>query len=476
MASGQSAVLRRVGDLFGGATVAGLTERQLLERFVGRRDEVAFEAILTRHGPMVLGLCRRALSDPRDVEDAFQATFLVLVRRAGSIRDRELLAPWLHRVARRVVARIGVEATRRRGRERPGVEDLAGPPSTRDDFAADPRRAIDEELARLPEKYRSPVVLCYLEGRTHQEAADQLRWPVGTVKGRLARARDLLRGRLARRGLAPSAGLFATTMTVQARAVVPEALAKSTLRAATGVAAGRGLVAGLVPATVAALVKGVARTMMISKWKALAASLLALGVVVAGAEVLGRQLGGTSRPGPVGGKSEAKAERSPPVEPSDTSKSSGTDDQPPKVPGGGGGGGDAGNGLKDEARELMAAELDEASIDAELLEMELQSSWQQLQVRLLALNGAEQLQDHPEADQPPPDLKKATERYEELRKFYREKSLVLSKAKRRIRQLMRLLNETEQPQRRPLGVGGGMGGMGSGSGGGFGGGMGGGFG
>jgi len=295
-------------------------------------------------------------------------------------------------------------------------------------------------------------VLCYLEGRTHEEAADQLRWPVGTVKGRLSRARDLLRGRLARRGLAPSAGLFAATMPEEARAAVSEALAQSTIRAATGVAAGRGVAAGLVPATVAALVEGVVRTMMISKLKTLAAGLLAVGVVVAGAEVLGRQFGGGRASGPAVATADEKAQSPQAVEPSDTSKVGKPVAGTATVPGGIA---DASDGLTDEARESKAAELDEASIDAELLDMELQVSWQQLQVRLRSLKRAELHQDDPEDDHSPTDIKKETEQYQELRKDYRKKSLELGKARRHIRHLMLVLHEFQEPQRRTPGLDGG---------------------
>ena len=143
---------------------------QLLERFAADRDEAAFEALVTRHGPMVLGTCRRMLADPHDVEDAFQATFLVLARKAGSIRDGDRLGPWLHGVARRVAPGPGPWPRRRNARERPGGEEPAvEPPDALE--AVEVRAALDEELARLPEKYRAPLVLCYLEGLTHDEAA-----------------------------------------------------------------------------------------------------------------------------------------------------------------------------------------------------------------------------------------------------------------------------------------------------------------
>ena len=161
----------------------------------GRRAgaEAAFAALVARHGPMVLGVCRCALPDPNDVEDAFQATFLVLVRRARSVRVGDSLGRWLYGVARRVAAKAQARSERARIRSLPlGREPVASePPADRIELLA----ALDEEVSRLPEKYLAPVVLCDLEGLTHAQAAARLRWPVGTVSGRLSRARDLLKNR-----------------------------------------------------------------------------------------------------------------------------------------------------------------------------------------------------------------------------------------------------------------------------------------
>ena len=200
MASGHFAVVyREIGRLFQSGTVAGMSEGQLLDRFVARRDGDAFEAIVARHGSMVLAVCRDHLRDPNDVDDAFQATFLVLVRRAGSLRRRDLLGNWLYGVARRVAKRAQVASARRRDREGIGPEPVGASPA---DF--DLRPMIHDEVNRLPDSYRAAVVLCFFEGRTHEEAADRLGWPVGTVKGRLARAKDLLRDRLTHDGESPS--------------------------------------------------------------------------------------------------------------------------------------------------------------------------------------------------------------------------------------------------------------------------------
>ncbi len=196
-------ILGPIQRVFGRGTVSGLSEGQLLARFVGERDEVAFEAIVSRHGPMVLGICRRLLGDPNDVEDAFQATFLVLVRRAGSLRDRDLLASWLYGVAVRVATRCRRDRWRRQARENQGkVEDVA---ELDPDEAGlgELRTVLDAEVDRLPERFRTPIVLCYFEGLTHDQAAERLGCPVGTIRSRMAKARELLRSRLARRGFGP---------------------------------------------------------------------------------------------------------------------------------------------------------------------------------------------------------------------------------------------------------------------------------
>jgi RNA polymerase sigma factor (sigma-70 family) len=192
------------------------TDAELLERFVAARDPAAFELLLYRHGPLVHGVCRRLLADPHAADDAFQATFLIFVRKAGAIARRERVGPWLFGVAHRVALR----ARRKVGHEPPlgdrePAAQAAAPPELRDD--------VHEAVRQLPARYRDAVVLCYLEGRTHEEAARELGWPVGTVKGRLARARDLLRRRL---------GAFAPTAV--APALLPDGLARAAVAAALG--------------------------------------------------------------------------------------------------------------------------------------------------------------------------------------------------------------------------------------------------
>ena len=239
-----SVVVRPLRALLRGGVVGGLSDRQLLDRFAtgpGEAAELAFEALIERHGSMVLRVCRRAL-DPNDAEDAFQATFLVLLRHASSIRERGSVASWLHGVSMRVAARAKVEAARRRRIESRGIRPSVAwdTDAERQDFET----IIHEELTRLPEKYRAPIVLCYLEGLTHEGAADQLGWPVGTVRGRLARARDLLRARLTRRGVTAPAALAAVgSLSNSARAAVPAALRDAVVRSAVEVMSGRAIAA-----------------------------------------------------------------------------------------------------------------------------------------------------------------------------------------------------------------------------------------
>jgi RNA polymerase sigma factor (sigma-70 family) len=186
-----------------------MTERQLLERFVTANDPDAFRALIERHGPMVLAVCRAVLREPHDAEDAFQGTFLVLAKRAGTIKHRDTIGPWLHRVALRVARKAQIKAYQDRTRER--IRSDSGPERPLDppDLSFIPM--LREEVSRLPDHYRLPVELCYWEGKTNQEAAAQLRCPVGTIKGRLSRARQTLRDRLGRRGLDSYSGPLGAT-------------------------------------------------------------------------------------------------------------------------------------------------------------------------------------------------------------------------------------------------------------------------
>ncbi|WP_165073087.1 efflux RND transporter periplasmic adaptor subunit [Paludisphaera rhizosphaerae] len=230
-------VLKDIESLFGGGIVAGKDDDQLLERFASRRDEAAFDAIVAAHGPMVLAVCRRVLANPSDVEDAFQATFLVLARKARSIRAGTSLGGWLRRVAHRVAVEVNRDAIRRRVREATAAAlssaDRHG--HVPDDF----RPALHEEIGRLPERLRRPVVLCYLEGMTQEDAAAELRWSGATLRRRLAAARERLRSRLERRGLSPSSSPLAAPLADHVTTVVPQALARATTRAASALILGR---------------------------------------------------------------------------------------------------------------------------------------------------------------------------------------------------------------------------------------------
>ncbi len=178
----------------------GPGDGELLERFIGHHDESAFSALVRRHGPMVLGVCRRVLNDWQRAEDAFQVTFLVLARKAESLTRPELLANWLHGVAYRIALKARSQAARQRAHERQAATMLPME-SQSSESAQELREVLDKELDRLPEKYRAPLVLCYLEGRTNEEAARLLNCPIGSMSNRLARGRGLLRARLTRYGL-----------------------------------------------------------------------------------------------------------------------------------------------------------------------------------------------------------------------------------------------------------------------------------
>jgi RNA polymerase sigma factor (sigma-70 family) len=267
-------VLRRIGRLAGLQGVLSLTDAQLLERFAVGRDEPAFAALMVRHGPMVLGVCRRLLHDADQAEDAFQAAFLVLARKAGAIQSRPLLSAWLYGVAYKVAARLRGRAWRQQARETQGA-DLASVAAIVDHDSSDLPPLLHQEVQRLPDKYRNPIVLCYLEGKTHEEAALLLRWPLGTVKGRLARARGLLRSRLTRRGVTASEGMMATALAANP-ATAPAKLVDATIRAATRFAADAAGVDKLASARAIALSQGVLRTMMLTKVKIAGALILAM--------------------------------------------------------------------------------------------------------------------------------------------------------------------------------------------------------
>ncbi len=289
------------------------SDGRLLERFQTVRDEAAFETLLLRHGPMVLGVCRRVLGDAHEAEDAFQAAFLVLARRAGAVRKRESVGSWLHGVAYRCAlkARIAIgraAAARRRISEHAPEADMSIEHAESDATRRELRPLLDAELDRLPEKYRQPLVLCYLEGKTKEEAARILGWPEGTVSGRLHRAKELLRSRLGRRGITLSAGGLAAAITSDAVAAVPVALIETTHRAALAFAAGN--IAGAVSTPVAALAQGVIQTMMWTKLRMIAVALVALALLTSGSFVAVNKL--AARQGTdasVGGRAQAQSDK-----------------------------------------------------------------------------------------------------------------------------------------------------------------------
>jgi RNA polymerase sigma factor (sigma-70 family) len=231
---------------------ASLTDRQLLERFAIQHDEEGFRQLVQRHGPMVLCACRQILRQEQDAEDAFQATFLVLARKAGSIRSGEALPNWLFTVANRLAKRLRAAALRRQAHEVALVEPPQSEPEPANELG-NLGPILYEEIGRLPEKYRLPFVLCYLEGKTNEQAAQQLGCPPGTVFSRLARARERLRIRLTRRGVAVSSGVLTAmllSLSEQASAAVPQLLETTTVQGALGLCSGKLGSASLIPARV----------------------------------------------------------------------------------------------------------------------------------------------------------------------------------------------------------------------------------
>jgi RNA polymerase sigma factor (sigma-70 family) len=257
---------------------ADLSDGQLLECFVRHRDEVAVAALVRRHGPMIWNVCRRVLRSHQDAEDAFQATFLVLVRKAASITSREMVANWLHAVAHQTARKARATAGKRQAREKQ-VNDMPEPSVREPDLWHDLKPLLDDELSHLPEKYRVPIILCDLEGKTRKEAAAQLGCPEGSLSSRLSRARVMLAKRLARHGLAVSGASLATVLSQQAAsACLPGAVMNTTIKTATLYAVGQA-VTGVISAKVAVLTEGVLKTMLLTKLKTVTALLMMLSLV-----------------------------------------------------------------------------------------------------------------------------------------------------------------------------------------------------
>ena len=292
-------VQRQLLTLFNLGTIGELTDGQLLERFTtqsGEATELAFAALVERHGPMVVRVCRNTLHNSHDAQDAFQATFLVLVKKARSLWVRDSLGPWLHRVAYRVATRARTSLAERREHERHWAETRPIENSL-DDDRRDVAAVVHEEIDQLPERYRVPLVLCDLQGRTHEQAARHVGCPVGTVKSRLGRARDLLRGRLSRRGLSAPAGLLITALGSQsAEAVWVGPLVEPTVRAAALVAAGNSSPLGIISARIAILTEEVLKAMFLSKLKMISAVLVTAGALATVTACVLAQQGAGSTP------------------------------------------------------------------------------------------------------------------------------------------------------------------------------------
>jgi RNA polymerase sigma factor (sigma-70 family) len=307
MASGYgSSIGARLRTLWTVGTVSETDDQALLSLFADRQDAAADEAfriLVERHGPMVLRVCEQVIGDRQDAEDAAQAVFLVLARKATVLRVQGSLAPWLYGVARRVAAKArGRDAARRRLEQRTTMAAATARDRDRKDF--EPESACDwevvhDEVGRLPAKYRSPVVLCYLQGQTYEEAARRIGCPVGTIRVRLSRARERLRGRLIRRGLAPegitAVGWFApdrgailapATATTTGSTLGGIAWVETTVRAARAFNMGRSAMAGTVSTSVLSFYEGMVRAMMFDWYRTAAVWLAAASITAAGAIAL----------------------------------------------------------------------------------------------------------------------------------------------------------------------------------------------
>jgi len=275
---------RQVARVFRDGTLTGMSDRLLLERYVNRRDQLAFEAIMDRHGPMVWNVCRRILRNTGDIDDAYQATFLALIRKAGSIKLNDSLGPWLHTVANRVAARARGDRVRKEALE-PSQGGLDDQPSQDRFDDGENARVVHEELGRLPERLRAPIVLCYLEGLTHEMAASQLHCPVGTVRSRLARARVVLHGRMLRRGVTFSVGAVAALLEASSKAeivpprfrrhLVDEAMRSLSETAIVSLSGGAGISASAIT-----LMEGVLNVMRIKALSVATAGLASVGILV----------------------------------------------------------------------------------------------------------------------------------------------------------------------------------------------------
>lgn len=272
-------VFQRIRALAAVHTSRTCSDRELLHRFLDAEDEAAFTVLVERHGPMIQALCRRLLRDRHEADDACQAAFLVLARKARSVRKQESLASWLHGVAYRISLSLRRQRARRVRREQAASRpDLQ---SADDNLTWRELRAVlDEELERLPERYRAPLILCYLEGKTRDEAAQQLGAKPGALHGLLDRGRKLLRDRLTKRGLPLSAALFATALAESAtRAALTPAIVVTSARAALALVRGETIGDGLIGSQVLTLVTEASQAMFMTKLKIGAALVVAAGIL-----------------------------------------------------------------------------------------------------------------------------------------------------------------------------------------------------
>ena len=282
--------LRQLNTLFNLGVIGALTDGQLLERFStgrGETAELAFAALVERHGAMVMRVCLALLTDPHDAQDAFQATFLILVKKARSLWVKDSLSPWLYQVAFRTASCARSAAARRRKHERGKAEWAANFDAHEDRACPERERVLHEEINRLPERYRVPIVLCDLEGHTCEEAARRMGRPVGTVKSWRSRGRERLRGRLTRLGLAPVAVLGAVISADTAIAAESRLKAEETLRFAVHILSDR-MTTGEVSASVRMLVNGVIKNMLLGKLRTIATTIFALTFFGAGLGTLAR--------------------------------------------------------------------------------------------------------------------------------------------------------------------------------------------
>lgn len=268
-------------------TVETHGDAELLQRFIQNQDQAAMEAIVRRHGPLVMGLCRSILWNEHDAADAFQATFLVLLKKARAVGKPASLASWLHGVACRVAKRARMQSLRQQTRPDASIELKATSPIA-EAASQEAVGLIHDEIRSLPERFRLPVILCCLEGETLETVAARLGWTAGSVRGRLERGREMLRMRLARRGVALTATMLAALLAQQAMAQVPASLIAATVKASLLIAGGQSLVGGAVSAQAVALSHGVLKAMLAVKLKIAACLILAVGTVATGALVVWR--------------------------------------------------------------------------------------------------------------------------------------------------------------------------------------------